>query len=186
MRFVCPGCNKTLEAHDDWAGQPYECSGCGQRMRVPANIVPTDAFQDRDPLPPPPAVRGRDDDDRDRYDERDDGGYRDRRRRDRHDERDADPYYERPRRREQVSSGLSVTGMVLGIVSIPLMCFPVIPWILGALGIIFGAIGLNTNHPSARGMAITGIACGAVGILAGLVFFIMLLTSNGPFWGRRW
>ena len=39
--------------------------------------------------------------------------------------------------------GSCVAGMVLGIVSIALFWFPFIPWILGILALIFGAVGMK-------------------------------------------
>ena len=63
--------------------------------------------------------------------------------------------------------------MVCGIVSIPTCAFyvGVIP---GILGLVFGILGLKSNR---RGMAVSGIACGTVGILLFLVLVMMTIAA---------
>ena len=65
----------------------------------------------------------------------------------------------------QAGKGLAIAGMVCGIVSF--FCFP---YILGLLGIIFGAVARNKGYRG--GMATAGIACGVIGIALWLVMII--------------
>jgi hypothetical protein len=191
MRFVCPGCNQTLEVHDDWAGQPYQCSGCGQRMRVPGNVPREETFRPSEEYAERPRSPRRDDeryDDRRRSDDRyDDRGY------DRREDRYDDDYddYDRPRRYRRRSAsdgegqGIAVAGLVCGILGVALFCIPILAWILGALGIVFGSIGLSVaKDASTRGMAVAGLACGAAGIVVGIVIFIIALHHPIFWWGR--
>ena len=58
--------------------------------------------------------------------------------------------------------GFAIAGMVCGIIS--LFCFP---YILGALGIVFGAVAKSKGYKG--GMAIAGIICGILGIILGII-----------------
>ncbi|QBO35943.1 DUF4190 domain-containing protein [Periweissella cryptocerci] len=66
------------------------------------------------------------------------------------------------------SSGLSIAGMVLGIVG--LFCFG-IPSILG---FIFGIVGMNKDKQAgaSAGLAITGIVTGAIGLVGWLIWLV--------------
>jgi len=44
----------------------------------------------------------------------------------------------------QTGNGYAVTALVLGLVSLFLSWFPGVDWVLGALAIIFGAVGIST------------------------------------------
>jgi len=63
------------------------------------------------------------------------------------------------------SNGFCVASLVLGIIGLPAFCIVVTP----VPAIIFGIIGLNQvgkgSEGSGKGMAIAGIACGAIGCL---------------------
>lgn len=61
--------------------------------------------------------------------------------------------------------------MILGIVSIVLCCAYGISIICGILAIIFGIIGLKSVG---RGMAISGIITGAIGIFISITIFVLL------------
>ena len=66
------------------------------------------------------------------------------------------------------TSGLAIAALVLGVVAIPGAVFTV--GLLGILAIIFGIIGIRQGRRpgrSGRGLAIGGLACGAVGLILG-------------------
>lgn len=54
----CPRCRKPLEAPASWAGQKMTCSGCGQRLQLPAASPPAVAAPNRtvlaESMPAPP------------------------------------------------------------------------------------------------------------------------------------
>lgn len=72
-------------------------------------------------------------------------------------------------------SGLAITALVLGIVSIPMAIIPlinVIAFLLGGAAIIFGIIGIvvaNGVKRSGRGMAVAGLVTGLAGIILGVI-----------------
>jgi hypothetical protein len=61
--------------------------------------------------------------------------------------------------------GMALAAMVLGIVGIPLTCCAYLSVIPGILGVIFGILGIKSSK---KGMAIAGIICGAIAIVAGI------------------
>jgi hypothetical protein len=76
------------------------------------------------------------------------------------------------------TSGISVAAMILGIVGIVFLWAPFLGGVSSLLGIIFGAIGLShiKKNPnlSGRGMAVTGLVCGIIGIAAWIIFIITI------------
>lgn len=71
-------------------------------------------------------------------------------------------------------NGLAVAGLVLGIIGVVLNLIPFIPYILGILAIIFGAIGMKSTVK--RGMSIASIILGAVSIGLKLLFWIGVVS----------
>lgn len=78
---------------------------------------------------------------------------------------------------EQGGKGLSVAGMVLGIVSI--VCCGLIGIICGIVGLVLSIVALKNNRPG-RGMAIAGLVCSAVGVVAGIIYLIFYATTLLP------
>jgi len=84
--------------------------------------------------------------------------------------------YAEPVMIEKRTSGLAVAALVLGILSIALLCI-IIGFIPGILGIIFGAIALGQikKEPQViqgRGLAIAGIITSIIGILFSILLII--------------
>ena len=82
------------------------------------------------------------------------------------------PVYQQPVYQQQPvdpGKGLGIAAMVLGIIS--LLCFP---YILGTLGIILGAVGLNKSKAVGmkNGMAVAGIVLGIIGIALWVLMLI--------------
>ena len=77
---------------------------------------------------------------------------------------------------KQPKSGLSIAGMVLGILSLitSLIFYLSIP--LGILAIILSAIGMRKGG---KGMAIAGIVLGALGIIASIAIILIVLGYCG-------
>jgi len=81
------------------------------------------------------------------------------------------------------ANGLATAGLVCGIVAV---VFGLVPWtfwlawILGVLGIVFGAVGRRTadREPTAgkRSMATAGLILGIVAIVLGIVGLVILET----------
>lgn len=77
------------------------------------------------------------------------------------------------------TNGMSIASLVLGILSIP-MCFLFLPAILA---IVFGLVGLGQikNRPgqSGRGLAITGVVLGGIGLL--VIVAVIMGLGNADF-----
>lgn len=82
------------------------------------------------------------------------------------------------------SSGLAIASMILGIVSLLLMCFvDYLPWICAIVSIVLGSTALKKQTPG-KGMAIAGIVCSIVSLVAVIILSIVgaaLLSAFGEF-----
>lgn len=80
----------------------------------------------------------------------------------------------------QRTSGLAITSMVLGIVSVIIAIIWFIALPIGITAIILGIIAL-LKHRSGRGMSITGVVTGSVSLfVAAVIIFIAILSyTNG-------
>ena len=78
------------------------------------------------------------------------------------------------------TNGMAVAALVLGILSLVLFFTVVPPFILGALAVIFGVLGLSKANQGAphKGLAIAGLVCGAVGIVAAIAFIALVVTTG--------
>jgi len=72
---------------------------------------------------------------------------------------------------------LGIISLVCGILSIVCCCGCYFPFITGIAGVVLGIISLK-KEPSAKGMAIAGIACGAVGAVIGICGIIFMAAYN--------
>ena len=80
----------------------------------------------------------------------------------------------------QTGNGYAVTALVLGLVSLFLSWFPGVDWVLGALAIIFGAVGISTARRrggAGRGMAIAGLVLGVVTAVLGIIFWAVIYAG---------
>jgi hypothetical protein len=79
----------------------------------------------------------------------------------------------------EASNGFAVASLVLGILAVVLFFTFWIPFVLGILAIVFGAIGIaraNRMGGRQKGLAIAGIICGAAGIVIDIAFFALLFS----------
>lgn len=77
------------------------------------------------------------------------------------------------------TNGIGTAGGVVGIVAAVLMWVPYLGIVLGIIAVALSGVGLsraNRLGGVSKGMAITGIVCGAVAIVVNLFFII-------AFWG---
>ncbi|MGD1052659.1 MAG: DUF4190 domain-containing protein [Candidatus Dormibacteria bacterium] len=77
----------------------------------------------------------------------------------------------------QTGNGYATTALVLGLVSIVVSWFPFVDWVLGALAIIFGAVGISTagrRGGAGKGMAVAGLALGLATVVLGIIFWAVI------------
>lgn len=76
------------------------------------------------------------------------------------------------------SNGMAVASLVLGILTLVLFFTIWLPFVLGALAIVFGAVGISKANKGAgqKGMAIAGLVCGAVGIVMAILFVVFIVN----------
>ncbi|QFZ78708.1 DUF4190 domain-containing protein [Streptomyces fagopyri] len=90
------------------------------------------------------------------------------------------------------SNGMGTAGLVLGIISAVVFCLWPVAFVVGVLGVIFGAVGrrrVRRGEATNPGQALAGIICGAVGVALSIgmvvVFFVLPDDGGGdsPFTG---
>lgn len=70
--------------------------------------------------------------------------------------------------------GLCITSLVLGIIAVVFICIWYISIPCGVLAIIFGILGRKSKE---KGMAIAGIATGAIGVAISIALLIIIICS---------
>ena len=92
-------------------------------------------------------------------------------------------YPQQPYAVAQPGNGLGVAGGVCGIVAVVLCWIPFVDYlsiVLGALAIIFGALGIrhsNAHGGGGKGMAITGLVTGIVALVISILFLAVIYTA---------
>jgi hypothetical protein len=92
-------------------------------------------------------------------------------------------YQQQPSAVAQPGNGLGVAGGVCGIVAVVLCWIPFVDYlsvVLGALAIIFGALGIrnaNARGGGGKGMAITGLVTGIVALVISVLFLAIIYTA---------
>ena len=74
------------------------------------------------------------------------------------------------------SYGMSIAGMILGIVSIVFSCTSCISFVLGVVGVVLGAVALSANSKG-KEMAIAGVVRSIIGIFASIVWGILFILD---------
>jgi hypothetical protein len=194
-------CGSLLRARDEHAGKVLKCPKCGGRVRVPADddyteeLPPPRARPPEATRPGPPARRPRDeyyDDDYDRPRRRPpDADYDDRSRRRRPD--DADYADERPPARRSRGNPLALVALLLGAATLLAAGVLFIPAVARALGVftyilpalfalpalVLASIGLAKAARGGKGLAVTGLILGGVGLIAILPLILLNSGSGG-------
>lgn len=90
----------------------------------------------------------------------------------------ADPYPP-----QSSTPGLSIAGMVCGILSLITCCFYYIGLPLAILGLIFSIIGMKRNA-NGKGMAIAGIVTSAIAlaIIVILLIIVLVAANSSPYY----
>lgn len=177
IRVTCPACNTQLEIGEEHGGQEVECGNCLQVFiaKAPekegpkAKVVFGLPEKPAEPKEPPPKRRRRRDDDDDDYEH-------DRRRRD-----DDDYDYDRRDRRGAETGGadgMAIASLVLGILSLPLVCCWWAGLPLAALAIIMGSLGMKSRDQS--GLATAGLV---LGIISACLVAFLFVAGMGARWG---
>ena len=89
----------------------------------------------------------------------------------------------------KLPSGLAVAAMVVGIVSIPIMCIPYLNVLTLPCSITAIVMGCIANGKAKRGegggkaMAVTGIVCGSVSLGIFILLLILVLVVGATFLG---
>ena len=165
---TCPTCKTQLEIDAEYEGQEVECGSCLQVFVATTKKARGDdaggsgrrGGSGSSSGRPSRSRSSRDDDD-------DDDRGRRRSRRDYDDDDDYDHDYAPRRRRSGGGNGLAVTALVLGILSLPACCCPIVG-ILTSLGaIVTGSIGLK--NPDGKGMAVAGLVLGIIGLILAII-----------------
>ena len=82
----------------------------------------------------------------------------------------------------QSGNGLGIAAGVCGIVAVVLCWIPFVDYVsvvLGALAIVFGALGIRhaNTHGGGKGMAITGLVTGNVALVISVLFLAIIYTA---------
>lgn len=86
------------------------------------------------------------------------------------------PYSPVPQQNDR--RGMAIAAMVLGIISVVMVCLWYVAIPCGILGIVFGCVSLKS---SGHGMALAGIICGSAGLVFFLAFLFFALASAGMY-----
>ncbi len=81
---------------------------------------------------------------------------------------------------EQKGNALAIVALITGILSIVCCCSPIVSWLTGAAGIVCGVLGMKRCEKI--GMARIGMILGIVGVVLGVIMFIInlvVLMSEG-------
>jgi hypothetical protein len=76
---------------------------------------------------------------------------------------------------------MAIVALVLGIASIPLDCCLGAGILLGAVAAVLGFLGMNKardENLSGRGMAMAGLITGGVGVLGGIIYWILYAVGT--------
>lgn len=74
--------------------------------------------------------------------------------------------------------------MVLGILGLVLCWLPFVGWLCALIGIILGALGMGKAKKvggAGKGMAIAGLICGILGLLVGVILFVLATMAASAF-----
>jgi hypothetical protein len=78
------------------------------------------------------------------------------------------------------SNGFAVASLVLGIIALVMFFTIWLPFLLGTLAIVFGAIGIgkaNKLGGRQKGLAVAGLVCGIAGMLVAVLFIVLIVNT---------
>lgn len=78
-------------------------------------------------------------------------------------------------------NGIAIAGMIVGIISLITCWVPIIPVVLGILGLVFGIKGYNASKTFSdfrgRGPGIAGMICGSIGLIISLFYTVIWIFA---------
>ncbi|BBH66114.1 hypothetical protein ACTI_27990 [Actinoplanes sp. OR16] len=89
----------------------------------------------------------------------------------------------------QPQNAFGLTGMILGIVSIPISCCWPVAGVLSIVGLVFSYLGkkkADSGLATNRGIAIAGLATSVAGLVLSIAFLILALTIPSDFDYNVW
>ena len=162
MTVVCPSCARKLNVPDNLIGELVKCPICGQNFKVetePAAAAPEVRPLQSQPSPPPQ---------REPVEPK---------------EKDEDPatWEFASHRRRDLEPHRGTLILVLGILSICVSCFGIIPgpiaWVMGAADL--KAIRAGRMDPTGEGTTKAGYVCGIIGTCLQVLGWISCCGFNG-------
>ncbi|WP_448625862.1 hypothetical protein [Geodermatophilus sp. URMC 64] len=77
------------------------------------------------------------------------------------------------------TNGLGVAGFVTGLVGLVLFWLPWVGFVLGLLGVVLGGVGIAQGRKKgmSTGLAIAGLVCGLIAVIAWLVVVVAVTSS---------
>ena len=88
-------------------------------------------------------------------------------------------YNPQPVQQKKKIPGFAITSLCCGIASIVLCCFNYIGVIFGLFAVAFGIISLIREAPNGKGMAVSGLICGGIGLFFTVVVWFSSLAFTG-------
>ena len=73
--------------------------------------------------------------------------------------------------KNSTNQGFAIASLVCGLLTIPLFFTVFLPYILGILAVVFGAVSLKSGK---KGLAVSGIITGVIGMIITIVYIIVL------------
>lgn len=83
--------------------------------------------------------------------------------------------YGTPQNMDGGATGLAIASLILGIIALLLGCcspFKLVMFIIAALSIIFGILSIQKSQ-SGHGMAVAGIVCSIIGLVANIIYIVL-------------
>jgi len=183
MALRCPKCKSVLEISGPVPTDSVQCLACGAKIKIAPKVEPKQAIQNSEPEP----------------EEETEKPYLPLRRSRRDLVEDDEPpvrYRDRDSTRQQInvvvnerqaySHSLGITSIILGVVSLPIICMPCVGWVgvgIGSIGFICGAFALfqSINRKGhGIGFAIGGLTlCFFSAVVSGIVLLFFATMFQG-------
>ncbi len=78
-------------------------------------------------------------------------------------------------------AGLGIASLVLGIIACVVFCVPALPWVLGLVAIVLGAIAIAQAGPVGNGKAKAGLILGVLSLALSVGFWMVFRAGVSYF-----